>query len=62
MSGGGELDPDERRRSRSKTPFLRSACDHENCEHILDEAGHVTHRKKKTTSTSTSSTPTPNIQ
>ncbi|XP_034479624.1 uncharacterized protein LOC117785626 isoform X3 [Drosophila innubila] len=35
-----------RRRSRSKTPFLRSSCDHENCEHAGEE-GHVHHKKKK---------------
>ncbi|XP_017078940.1 uncharacterized protein LOC108113024 isoform X1 [Drosophila eugracilis] len=35
-----------RRRSRSKTPFLRSSCDHENCEHAGEE-GHVHHLKKK---------------
>ncbi|XP_022228989.2 uncharacterized protein LOC111078558 isoform X2 [Drosophila obscura] len=35
-----------RRRSRSKTPFLRSSCDHENCEHAGEE-GHVHHQKKK---------------
>ncbi|EDV38102.1 uncharacterized protein Dana_GF11074, isoform A [Drosophila ananassae] len=35
-----------RRRSRSKTPFLRSSCDHENCEHAGEE-GHVHHHKKK---------------
>ncbi|EDW77026.1 uncharacterized protein Dwil_GK22144, isoform A [Drosophila willistoni] len=35
-----------RRRSRSKTPFLRSSCDHENCEHA-GEDGHVHHKKKK---------------
>ncbi|TMW52504.1 hypothetical protein DOY81_002405 [Sarcophaga bullata] len=38
-----------RRRSRSKTPFLRSSCDHENCEHVGDEP-HVHHHKKKITS------------
>ncbi|XP_073844575.1 sad1 and UNC84 domain-containing protein klaroid isoform X2 [Musca autumnalis] len=37
-----------RRRSRSKTPFLRSSCDHENCDHIGDEPH--THHKKKPTS------------
>ncbi|XP_017016541.1 klaroid protein isoform X1 [Drosophila kikkawai] len=35
-----------RRRSRSKTPFLRSSCDHENCEHAGEE-GHVHHHIKK---------------
>ncbi|KAH8299818.1 hypothetical protein KR044_006426 [Drosophila immigrans] len=35
-----------RRRSRSKTPFLRSSCDHENCDHAGEE-GHVHHQKKK---------------
>ncbi|KAH8371399.1 hypothetical protein KR093_007184 [Drosophila rubida] len=35
-----------RRRSRSKTPFLRSSCDHENCEHAGEE-GHVHHKMKK---------------
>ncbi|XP_062129340.1 klaroid protein isoform X1 [Drosophila sulfurigaster albostrigata] len=35
-----------RRRSRSKTPFLRSSCDHENCDHAGEE-GHVHHKKKK---------------
>ncbi|XP_064542643.1 klaroid protein isoform X1 [Drosophila montana] len=35
-----------RRRSRSKTPFLRSSCDHENCEHAGEE-GHVHHKKQK---------------
>ncbi|XP_033152412.1 uncharacterized protein LOC117135940 isoform X2 [Drosophila mauritiana] len=35
-----------RRRSRSKTPFLRSSCDHENCEHAGEE-GHVHHLKRK---------------
>lgn len=35
-----------RRRSRSKTPFLRSSCDHENCDHVGDEP-HVHHHKKK---------------
>ncbi|XP_020712695.1 uncharacterized protein LOC101453434 isoform X2 [Ceratitis capitata] len=38
-----------RRRSRSKTPFLRSNCDHENCEHAGKE-GHIhhhQHQKKK---------------
>ncbi|XP_037812679.1 sun domain-containing protein 1 [Lucilia sericata] len=38
-----------RRRSRSKTPFLRSSCDHENCDHVGDEP-HVHHQKKKITS------------
>ncbi|KAM7346176.1 sad1 and UNC84 domain-containing protein klaroid [Cochliomyia hominivorax] len=38
-----------RRRSRSKTPFLRSSCDHENCDHVGDEP-HVHHHKKKITS------------
>ncbi|XP_034650593.1 uncharacterized protein LOC117890064 isoform X1 [Drosophila subobscura] len=43
-----------RRRSRSKTPFLRSSCDHENCEHAGEE-GHVHHQKKK-------SAQAPNVQ
>ncbi|KAH8394676.1 hypothetical protein KR222_001666 [Zaprionus bogoriensis] len=43
-----------RRRSRSKTPFLRSSCDHENCEHAGEE-GHVHHKKKK-------SSVAPNVQ
>ncbi|XP_017106871.2 klaroid protein isoform X1 [Drosophila bipectinata] len=43
-----------RRRSRSKTPFLRSSCDHENCEHAGEE-GHVHHHKKK-------SSAAPNVQ
>ncbi|KAH8372732.1 hypothetical protein KR009_004090 [Drosophila setifemur] len=34
-----------RRRSRSKTPFLRSSCDNENCEHT-GEVGHVHHKTK----------------
>ncbi|XP_065367446.1 klaroid protein isoform X1 [Calliphora vicina] len=38
-----------RRRSRSKTPFLRSSCDHENCEHVGDEP-HAHHQKKKISS------------
>ncbi|XP_061386024.1 klaroid protein-like [Musca vetustissima] len=39
-----------RRRSRSKTPFLRSSCDHENCDHIGDEPHTHHHNKKKPTS------------
>ncbi|XP_039952978.1 uncharacterized protein LOC120769974 isoform X1 [Bactrocera tryoni] len=35
-----------RRRSRSKTPFLRSSCDHENCEHAGEE-GHTHHHQQK---------------
>uniref|UniRef100_A0A0A1WF31 SUN domain-containing protein 1 n=1 Tax=Zeugodacus cucurbitae TaxID=28588 RepID=A0A0A1WF31_ZEUCU len=35
-----------RRRSRSKTPFLRSTCDHENCEHAGEE-GHTHHHGEK---------------
>ncbi|KAH8236989.1 hypothetical protein KR038_001980 [Drosophila bunnanda] len=44
-----------RRRSRSKTPFLRSSCDHENCEHAGEE-GHVHHHVKKKSSAA------PNVQ
>ncbi|XP_054736966.1 klaroid protein isoform X1 [Anastrepha obliqua] len=37
-----------RRRSRSKTPFLRSSCDHENCEFAGEEGhSHHHHQKKK---------------
>ncbi|TDG38610.1 hypothetical protein AWZ03_014968, partial [Drosophila navojoa] len=35
-----------RRRSRSKTPFLHSNCDQENCERAGTE-GHMNHKKKK---------------
>lgn len=34
-----------RSRSRSKTPFLRSQCDHEECE-ILETGEHIHKRKK----------------
>ncbi|XP_075169777.1 sad1 and UNC84 domain-containing protein klaroid isoform X2 [Haematobia irritans] len=39
-----------RHRSRSKTPFLRSSCDHENCDHVGDEP-HTHHKKKHTSHT-----------
>lgn len=38
------------RRSRSKTPFLRSQCDHENCT-IADDGQHVHTEKKKASAT-----------
>lgn len=43
------LSVETRSRSRSKTPFLRSQCDHENCT-ITEEGQHV-HTEKKRIST-----------
>lgn len=43
------LSVETRSRSRSKTPFLRSQCDHENCT-ITDDGEHV-HTEKKRIST-----------
>lgn len=44
------LSVETRSRSRSKTPFLRSQCDHENCT-ITEDGKHVHSEKKKTSST-----------
>ncbi|XP_013109834.2 klaroid protein isoform X1 [Stomoxys calcitrans] len=45
-----EYTMETRHRSRSKTPFLRSSCDHENCDHVGDEPHTHHHKKQKSTS------------
>jgi len=58
MDSGNSLQPgvaaaaaagliEARRRSRSKTPFLRSSCDHENCNEGGEAHEHHHHHAKK---------------